>query len=67
MKRRRQKSQRNGCPGIFGEFAAALSLATETPEALSVMTVLGVLSAALMQRVVFLRKIIGGNRLIFTR
>jgi uncharacterized protein DUF3987 len=39
-------------PGIFGEFAAALSLATETPEALSVMTVLGVLSAVAMQRVV---------------
>lgn len=31
-------------PGIFGEFAASLAYATETPEALSVMTVLGVLS-----------------------
>lgn len=39
-------------PSVFGEFAAALALATETPEALSVMTVLGVLSAVLMQRVV---------------
>lgn len=39
-------------PGVFGEFAAALALATETPEALSVMTVLGVLSAVLMQRIV---------------
>jgi hypothetical protein len=39
-------------PGIFSEFAAALAQATETPEALSVMTILGVLSAVLMQRVV---------------
>src|ERR1700678_2881129 len=39
-------------PGRFGEFAAALAQATETPEALSVMTILGVLSAVLMQRVV---------------
>ncbi len=39
-------------PGSFGEFAAALAQATETPEALSVMTILGVLSAVLMQRVV---------------
>ena len=31
-------------PGIFGEFAASLADATETPEALSVMTVLGMLS-----------------------
>ena len=38
-------------PNIFGEFAAALSYATETPEALSVMTILGALSAVLMQRV----------------
>src|SRR5438105_3848356 len=34
-------------PGIFGEFAAALAFATETPEALSVMTVLGVISTAI--------------------
>lgn len=39
-------------PGIFGEWAAALALATETPQALSVMTILGVLSAVLMQQVV---------------
>jgi len=39
-------------PGAFCEFAAALAQATETPEALSVMTILGVLSAVLMQRVV---------------
>lgn len=39
-------------PGVFGEWAAALALATETPQALSVMTILGVLSAVLMQRVV---------------
>lgn len=38
-------------PGMFGEFAAALAQATETPEALSVMTILGVLSAVAMQRV----------------
>jgi hypothetical protein len=34
-------------PGVFGELARALAQATETPEALSVMTVLGVLSACL--------------------
>jgi uncharacterized protein DUF3987 len=39
-------------PGVFGEWAEALALATETPQALSVMTILGVLSAILMQRVV---------------
>src|ERR1700739_652978 len=38
-------------PGVFGEFAQALAQATETPEALSVMTVLGILSAISMQRV----------------
>ncbi len=39
-------------PGVIGEFAAALAQATETPEALSVMTIMGVLSAVLMQQVV---------------
>lgn len=33
-------------PGIYGEFAEALCIATETPPALSVMMVLGVLSAS---------------------
>jgi hypothetical protein len=42
----------NWLPGSFSEFAAALAQATETPEALSVMTILGVLSAVLMQCVV---------------
>ncbi len=37
-------------PEVFGEFARALALATETPEALSVMTVLGVLSVCLAKR-----------------
>jgi hypothetical protein len=37
-------------PPLFAEFAAALSHATETPEALSVMTVLGVLSACAAKR-----------------
>ena len=39
-------------PGIFGEFAAALAQTTETPEALSVMTILGILSTVLMRQVV---------------
>ncbi len=34
-------------PGIFGEFSAALALATETPDALSVMTVLSVISTTI--------------------
>lgn len=34
-------------PGIFGEFAESLAQASETPSALSVMTILGVLSTAL--------------------
>jgi hypothetical protein len=38
-------------PGVLGEFTAALAQATETPEALSVMATLGVLSAVSMQRV----------------
>jgi replicative DNA helicase len=37
-------------PDVFGEFAKALAQATETPEALSVMTVLGVLSTCLAKR-----------------
>lgn len=37
-------------PGIYGAFAAALSIATETPEAMSVFTVLGAISAALAKR-----------------
>lgn len=43
-------------PGIFGEYAAALAHATETPEALSVMTVLGVLSTIVMKQVFILPK-----------
>src|SRR5262245_28199524 len=39
-------------PGGLGDFAAALASATETPAALSVMTVLGVISAALSRRFV---------------
>ncbi len=39
-------------PGEFGKFAAALATATETPEAMSVFTVLGTLSAALAKRFV---------------
>jgi hypothetical protein len=39
-------------PGVFGEFAAALATATETPEAMSVFAVLGTLSAALAKRFV---------------
>ena len=34
-------------PGILGEFAKALANATETPEALPVMVILGILSASL--------------------
>ncbi len=34
-------------PGVLGEFAEALAQASETPSALSVMTILGVLSTAL--------------------
>jgi len=37
-------------PGIWGEFAAALANATETPEALSVMTILGVISACVAKQ-----------------
>ncbi len=37
-------------PGVFGEFASALACTTETPEALSVMAILGVLSACLSKR-----------------
>jgi hypothetical protein len=37
-------------PEILGEFSEALSQATETPEALSVMTVLGVISTAIAKR-----------------
>lgn len=33
-------------PGILGEFAAALTTSTETPQALAVMSILGVISAA---------------------
>ncbi|VVC76772.1 hypothetical protein AQUSIP_20980 [Aquicella siphonis] len=39
-------------PGILGGFAAALAHATETPEALSVMTILGVISAAITKKFV---------------
>lgn len=39
-------------PGIFGEFAAAIANTTETPEALSVMTILGVISAAITKQFV---------------
>lgn len=41
-----------GLPGVLGEFAAALAQTTETPEALSVMTILGVISMALATRFV---------------
>lgn len=37
-------------PGIFGEFASGLAQAMETPEALSVMTILGVISAVVAKR-----------------
>jgi hypothetical protein len=36
-------------PGIFGEFVKALSVSLETPEALSVMIILGVISTAISQ------------------
>jgi hypothetical protein len=39
-------------PGIFGKFAAGLATATETPESLSVMTILGVISTAIAKRFV---------------
>lgn len=39
-------------PGIFGDFAHALATATETPAALSVMVVLGVISACVAKRFV---------------
>ncbi len=39
-------------PGIFGEFATALAQSTETPDALSVMTVLGVISTTIAKRFV---------------
>jgi hypothetical protein len=42
----------NLLPGILGEFAAALAHSTETPEALSVMTVLGVISTAITKQFV---------------
>ncbi|HVV68193.1 MAG TPA: YfjI family protein [Gammaproteobacteria bacterium] len=42
----------NLLPGVFGEFASALACTTETPEALSVMVILGVLSACLSKRFV---------------
>ncbi len=41
----------NGCPAYSVNLLQALAQATETPEALSVMTILGVLSAISMQRV----------------
>lgn len=37
-------------PGIFGEYAKALATATETPEALTVMVILGVLSIAVTKK-----------------
>lgn len=36
--------------GVFSEFASTLATATETPEALSVMTILGVISACVAKR-----------------
>lgn len=39
-------------PGIFGQFAADLAQASETPEALSVMTILGVLSTVLAKQLI---------------
>lgn len=39
-------------PGVLGDFASALSIATETPEALTVMTLLGVISACVSKRFV---------------
>lgn len=40
----------NILPGIFGEFAAGLAQAMETPEALSVMAILGVISTIVAKR-----------------
>lgn len=37
-------------PGVWGEFATALAHATETPDALSVMTILGVISACVAKQ-----------------
>ncbi len=54
-------------PGILGGFAAALSHATETPEALSVMTILGVISAAITKKNLSCRPKKGGkNQSIYT-
>lgn len=39
-------------PGLLGKFAGALALATETPEAMSVMAILGVIATALAKRFV---------------
>ncbi len=39
-------------PSVFGKFATELANTTETPEALSVMTILGVLSTAIAKRFV---------------
>ena len=39
-------------PGVFGELAAELAEATETPPALAVMSILGILSTALARRFV---------------
>lgn len=39
-------------PSVFGKFAAELAHTTETPEALSVMTILGVISTAIAKRFV---------------
>lgn len=43
--------QTDWLPGVFREFAEALTQASETPAALSVMTILGVLSTALAGQV----------------
>jgi hypothetical protein len=37
-------------PGVLREFASAVAQATETPEALSVMTILGVISTIFTQQ-----------------
>lgn len=39
-------------PDLFGEFAASLAHATETPESLSIMTILGVISTVVAKRYV---------------
>ncbi len=44
--------QANWLPGTLGQFAAAMAESTETPEALSVMTVLGVISVVAAKRFV---------------